>query len=93
MVKCHKKREELVTEATRIVLAAERIQEILKGIDKPEAISWLQSIEASKTAARMIRYYAIPYEHDKPCVLAECCRVKKPAHYFAEEEDLQKFLK
>ena len=92
MTKCNKQRQEIVTETTRITLAVDRITEILATVEKPELQEWLKNLKIAKGAARLIRYYSIPYDTNHGCSLPNCCKSASPKHFYAEEDDLTKFL-
>lgn len=87
MSKCHVTRQWLVTETTRASLLIESILEKSKDFEGAQMDSYRDSIRSAITGLRMIRYFSIPYDPDKPCSKADCCRHKITKYWYADEDE------
>lgn len=90
MSKCHVTRQWLVTETTRATLLIEEILSKSKEFEGAQFESYLKSLQSANVALRMIRYFSIPYDPDKPCSKPNCCRDKKAYHWYADEPEFPK---
>lgn len=87
MSRCNVTRQWLVTETTRATLLLEQILEKSKDFEGEQFQSYLNSIRQSLTALRMVRYFSIPYDPEKPCSKSNCCRTQKAYHWYADEPE------
>ena len=65
----------------------ESILEKSKEFEGEQMESYKSSIKSALTGLRMIRYFSIPYDPDKPCSKSECCRKKKSVYWYADDPE------
>lgn len=87
MSRCNVTRQWLVTETTRATLLLEEILTKSKEFEGEQFQSYIKSIQSSLVALRMIRYFSIPYDPDKPCSKENCCRKKKDYIWYADDPE------
>jgi len=87
MSKCNVTRQWLVTETTRATLLLETILEKSKDFEGEQMESYKSSIKSALTGLRMIRYFSIPYDHNKPCNKVDCCRHKAVKYWYADDDE------